>query len=463
MSNRAPTLRSHDPVARPGGAVYPWYVLGLLTTLATLSAIDRQVLALVVGPLQRDLGVSDTMIGLLGGFAFTLFYTLLSLPMASIADRRSRRGIMAFGIFAWSVSTIACGLANSYGTLFLARMFVGIGEAVLVPAAVSLLGDYFDRPRLPLVVGIFFSSTMVGIGLAYALGGVVVASLDHWGAIDWPLLGTLKGWQSLFVIAGLPGFAGLLLMATVKEPERFGGDAHARPIPFGEAARFAARRGGFLFWHFLAYTALATQGYGLFYWAIEFLVRDHGFARADAGKVFGTIVVVAGIAGSVICGIVANRMVQKGGPAASMRLVVISAAVLLPVAVAMPLMPSTALALALTAVAMFMMSWPSGPGVSALQFIVPPALRGRVVALYLVVVNFLSYTLGPLIAGALTDLLGHGSVGHTLSLMAAIDYPLALVCLWRAMPHFRRALAMVDDAGEPVTIPPSPEAEPVPA
>mgnify|MGYP001546973942 CR=1 FL=1 len=114
---------------------YAWYVVAFLTLAATVSIIDRQILALMIGPVKRDLGVSDTMMGLLGGLAFTLFYTILSLPMAWLADRTDRRRIIGFGILFWSVATMACGLASRFSHLFFARMSVGVGEAALSPAA----------------------------------------------------------------------------------------------------------------------------------------------------------------------------------------------------------------------------------------------------------------------------------------------------------------------------------------
>src|SRR5207237_1286166 len=125
--------------------------------------IDRQILALMIGPVKRDLGVSDTMMGLLGGLAFTLFYTALTLPMAWLADRSSRRRIIAVGTFFWSLATMACGLASTFWHLFAARATVGVGEATLAPAAISILSDTFDRARLPLAITIFGAAPFIGV------------------------------------------------------------------------------------------------------------------------------------------------------------------------------------------------------------------------------------------------------------------------------------------------------------
>ncbi|PZN95802.1 MAG: MFS transporter [Alphaproteobacteria bacterium] len=434
------------PTAGVRGSAYTWYVAGFLTALATLSIVDRQILALMIGPVKRDLGVSDTMMGLLGGLAFTLFYTLLTLPMAHLADKGSRRRIIACGVLFWSVATVACGLAGRYNELFFARMCVGIGEATLTPAAVSMMSDTFDRARLPLALGIFSAAPFIGVGLANILGGSVVQQLEAMPAVVLPLLGQVRSWQAMFIIVGLPGVLFALLMTTIREPVRRGVAAIDAPaIDFRGMMRFFAGRRRFLTLHFIAYTALAMQGWAVFYWLVEFFIREHGATRAQVGVTYGIIALVFGTTGSVVAGLLSARMMRSGRREATLQLVLAASLLLIPVGIAAPLVDGYWPAMALFAVATFFMGWPTGLGTAALQFIVPNELRGRIIAFYLVVVNFLSYALGPLLGGLVSDqVFGGESLGATLALMAAVNYPIGALCVWLSLPHFRSALTMAE-------------------
>ena len=449
MTIVAPTIDAVGPIssdgAASGGAVYRWYVVGFLTLASTVSTIDRQILALMIGPVKRDLGVSDTMMGLLGGLAFTLFYTLLTLPMAWLADRSNRRRIIALGTFFWSLATMACGLAANFWHLFAARATVGVGEATLAPAAISILSDTFDRARLPIAIAIFGSAPFIGVGLANLLGGLVVAHLEASPALTLPLFGTMKSWQAMFVIVGAPGLLLALLTLSLREPLRTGRANVGEAMTIRDAARFFAGRGRFLTWHFIGFTAMAMQGWAIFYWVVEFFLREHGATRAAVGFQFGLIALVIGTAGGVFAGQLAARMMREGRPDATLRLVLVAVLALIPVGVAAFLVPGYAPAMALVAVAIFFMGWPNGLGTAALQFIVPNELRGQVMALYFVVVNFLSYTLGPLLGGVISDrVFGGQSLGHTLALMAAVNYPIGAFCIWRCLAHFRTALAQAE-------------------
>lgn len=450
MSVVAPSFDVSDTVPSAGGQgsfIYRWYVVFFLTLASTISVIDRQILALMIGPVKRDLGVSDTMMGLLGGLAFTLFYTILTLPMAWLADRTNRRRIIGLGIFFWSLATMACGMASRFSHLFLARATVGVGEATLGPAAISMLSDYFDRHKLPLAIAVFGAAPFIGVGLANLLGGFVITYLEAQPHIALPLFGTMKSWQAMFVIVGAPGVLLAFVTLTVREPKRIGKvDGGAGGMTLRETARFFAGRGRFLTYHFIGFTALAMQGWALFYWVVEFFLREHGATRAEVGLTFGLIALIVGTAGGVFAGQLAARMMAAGRVDATLRLVVVSSTMLTFVGVAAFLVPGYALAMTLVAFAIFFMGWPNGLGTAALQFIVPNELRGQVMALYFVVVNFLSYSFGPLLGGLISDrVFGGQSLGGTLALMAAINYPIGAFCIWRCLAHFRTAL---DSASE---------------
>src|SRR5262245_61670180 len=194
------------PAGGDGDLRYGWYVAIVLMVCNTLSFIDRQILGLLVTPIKLELGLSDTRIGLLQGLAFGIFYTLLGIPMGRVADHRSRRTLVAAGIFGWSLMTAACSAARSFWTLFLARMGVGVGEATLSPSAFSLLSDYFPRQRLGTALSIFSMGVFFGSGLALILGGLII--------------GAVGSWRLTFLIVSLPGLLVALLAFTLKEPPR---------------------------------------------------------------------------------------------------------------------------------------------------------------------------------------------------------------------------------------------------
>ncbi|MCI0489999.1 MAG: MFS transporter, partial [Blastocatellia bacterium] len=191
---------------------YAWYVVIILMVCYTLSFIDRQILSLLVKPIQRDLGINDTEMGLLQGAAFGIFYTLLGLPMGWLADRISRRNLIAVGVFFWSLTTALCAVAKSFGSLFFARMGVGVGEATLAPSAFSMISDYFPKERLGTALSVYAMGIFIGSGLANIVGGTVVGSVVDMPAVDLPVIGTIASWRLTFLIVGLPGIlVGLLL------------------------------------------------------------------------------------------------------------------------------------------------------------------------------------------------------------------------------------------------------------
>jgi MFS family permease len=181
-----------------------WYVVGILSICYTLSFIDRQIMGFLVGPIRRDLGISDTQIGLLGGLAFALFYTLVGLPMGRVADRVNRRNLIAIGVVLWSLATAACALPSSFSALFVARMGIGVGEATLAPAAMSLVSDLFPREKLASALGVYAMGIMIGSGLASIVGGLVVQLVATPPEATVPLVGDLAAWRMVFVVVALP-------------------------------------------------------------------------------------------------------------------------------------------------------------------------------------------------------------------------------------------------------------------
>jgi MFS family permease len=452
-TGRTATPRPEGLSRPPGEEPYPplpyaWYVVGVLTLAYVVSFVDRQILSLLVGPIERDLGISDTQMSLLMGFSFAVFYTLFGIPLGRLADSRSRRLIIAVGIAAWSVMTAGCGLARRFWHLALFRMGVGMGEASLSPAAYSLIADYFRPQHRATAIGVYSMGIYVGSGLAFILGGLVVKFTSGRGQFDLPLVGATPGWRVIFFLIGLPGLLVSLLLGTVREPARQGvrpagpGVAVAPPVPLREAwAYLRDNRATFLCLN-LGIACLTFAAYGVSAWVPTFFIRKHGWGADRVGVVFGLILAVAGTLGVAAGGRLADRLRHRGHDDAELRVALIAAVGWLPFGLLYPLMPRGAWAGALLAPAVFFSSAPFGVAPAAIQRMMPNSLRAQATALYLFVINLIGLGLGPTAVALVTDRVfrDKGAVDRSLLIVGLVADAAAAVLLWLGLRPYRRSL-----------------------
>jgi MFS family permease len=362
---------------------------------------------------------------------------------------------MAAGVFSWSLMTVLCGAASTYWQLFLARMGVGVGEATLGPAANSTLADYFDQARLPLAIAVVAASPFIGQGLANMLGGPLITYLESTPNISVPVLGELFSWQVVFIVVGLPGAIVTIWVMTIKEPARRGRSADGKGnVPFSEVWAFVKTRGMFFFLIFTAYLCLSIQGWSLFSWIVEYYVRNHEWSRADIGVRYGAIAMFVGITGSIWAGWMASRLIRRNVPDATVRIVFYGTILLCPLAVVMTLLPDPWIALGVLAPVTFLMAMPSGLIMTTIQLITPNELRGQMIAFYLIAVNFIAYTVAPSLPAVLGDYMFESelALGKSISLLAAVNYSIAAVCLGLCLKYFRRALeAAMAWSGKPAS------------
>ena len=439
------TSQAIDTGYRPAHA---WYAVGVLVLAYTFSFIDRQILGLLVTPIKRDLGIGDFEVGLLGGLAFALFYTFLGLPIGRLADRHNRRNIIAIGIAVWSVMTAVCGLAKSFGGLFLARMGVGVGEAALSPPAYSLIADMFPPEKLARALSVYSTGIFIGSALAYILGASVVQIVADAPPILLPVLGEIHAWQLTFFIVGLPGLLVALLMLTVREPARkTGHDASRSPgdtVPLREVVAFLRAGKGTFGAHFAGFSMLAVFGYGTAMWIPEFINRSHGWAIYDAGYAYGFLILVFGISGVLLGGVFSDWLRQRGRTDAYMRVVMLAACAMAPCAILFPLVGSEVIMLLLLALVVFFGAMPAGVAAAALQSVTPNHMRAQVSALYLFFANLIGMGVGPGLVGFFTDyvLFDPGKLNIALSLTAMATVPVAAIILMLGLKPFRASVAM---------------------
>lgn len=427
----------------------------LLAVAGTLSFIDRQILNVMIGPIKRDLGgLTDTEISLIIGLAFSLIYTLASLPLARIADRYNRRNLIAAGIFGWSAMTAMAGFANTYWHLFMARMGVGIGEATLGPATTSILADYWERERLPLAYGIVATAPFLGTGIASIVGGPLIDYLEARPQLSLPGFGEMYSWQTVLVLVGLPGVLLALAMFTMREPpRRQAPDESDEGYTTAEVWSFVKSRWDYLWRHFLAYLCLSIQGFAFLTWVVEFFVRKHGWTRTEIGVSYGIIAIVLGLIGSIWVGYYAGVLIGRGKGDAPMRLTLWCTILLAPIAIAMPLVDNAWLALALVVPITFFMAMPSGLSNAALQAIAPNRMRGQLIAIYLICVSFLSYLFAPLIIAMMNDYVfrSEDAIDLSLSTLAVINYSIAIAGLALSLKPLRKHLLSAAQWSEPAS------------
>lgn len=425
---------------------YAWYTTGVLMLAYTLSYIDRQVLSMLVGPIKADLGISDTQIGLLQGFAFAVFYTFVGIPMGRLADRGDRRRIIAWGIFFWSLATAACGLARTYWQLFLARVGVGVGEAALSPAAYSMLADSFPPHRRGRALGVYSMGVYLGIGLAAIIGGAVVGGLAQRPPIQVPLVGELAAWHAAFLIVGLPGVLLALWVGTLREPRRQGlaADAPAE-VPLTEVLRFLREHRALFGGHFLGFSLLALAFNAVAFWMPPYLQRVHGLSPGEFGTPFGLILAIAGAAGIFAGGAAADFIRRRGVADAELWPGIASALALWPLGVLTAQASDGWSALAWFAAFMFASSFPFAAAASGLQAVSPNRLRGQVSALYLFAVNLAGIGLGSFLTGFVNDYVyaDETRIDDSLAWIVTVAAPLAALLLVLARRPFSERSRLV--------------------
>ncbi|MBV8685273.1 MAG: MFS transporter [Alphaproteobacteria bacterium] len=415
-------------------------VLAILLVAYIFNFIDRQIIGVLAVPIKAELALSDRQLGLMGGIAFALFYSGLAIPIAWLADRRSRVNIIALSVGLWSLFTAACGYAQGFWHLFLARMGVGIGEAGGVAPSYALISDFYPRERRARALALFSLGIPIGSALGVFFGGWIASHLD---------------WRSAFIIVGLAGIpAAIAVKLLVPEPVRGGRDsadgAAAEPAPpFLEVAAALAAKPSFWLLSFGAASG-SILGYGLIFWLPSFFSRSFHFggmdwlmaqlplwfARDDTPLLrvsifYGSIVLVGGVAGTWLGGWLGDRT----GPDRPATYALIPAVCFLIAAPVFALglnAPSLLAAWLLFVVGqMLALAW-LGPVIAAVQHIVPPNMRATASASFLFINNLIGIGFGIFFLGFMSDAMtaAHGTDALLYSILYGLGFYLLSSALY---------------------------------
>jgi MFS family permease len=390
---------------------YSWYALAVLTAVYVLNFLDRTLIYILFTPIKKEMAFSDLQLAVLGTTSFVIFYTLLGIPFGRLADRVVRKNLIAGGLAVWSVFSGLTGFAHGFWPLFLCRVMVGVGEATLGPAALSLLSDYFPPRIRATVQSIYSSGIAIGGGLAFFLGG---------------LIGQKFGWRWAFYLLGFPGLVLALLVFLLREERRGRTETAAPAYTAGDwKILFSSKKLRYLY---LGYALFGLSSNNLGIWVPTFFVRVHHMSLITIGTAAGILAIVIGIPVNVAGGYLSDRFKPR------MAFTSIAALVSIPLWLAMLWGSSLTVLLVLNMVLYGLAIMWVGPAAADIHDVAGPHLRGLGIGIFFSAVNLIAYGIGAPLIGRLNDMLGvttDPSAMRFALLTCPVACALAALLLWR--------------------------------
>jgi len=434
---------SQSELSEPKSLAYAWGVAVCLSLGYALSFLDRELLSLVINPVKESFELTDFQVSLLMGPAFAIFYTVVGVPLGWAADRYNRTRLIAVGMSLWSIMTAFCGLSANFIQIFIARIGVGVGEAVLTPSAVSLLSDYFPKNKLPFAMSIYSIGLFLGAGMAGVGGGIVLAMLQD---VTWtvPFFGVLEYWQIGFLLAAAPGIILALIILSIREPKRkemaIDESGHEQKASFAMAFSYMWERKKLFLCLFIGGSMVAILQYQAL-WYPELFMRNWNWTTAQAGPATGLPTIFGGIAGLLLGGYYMSHQSKIGNKDVALKLAFFSAIGIGLPAVIMPLMTDTVLAIAGVTMVKFFVAMPLIAGTTAIRMAVPNQMRGQFTAMYFVFVGLIGANLGPVMPGFINTFIfaeAQDTLGYALSISAALTIPFSTTLLWISWGQYKK-------------------------
>lgn len=429
-------------VRRPSAWV-AWTSTGLMTLLFAMAYMDRQIVSLMVKPISAEFGIGDFQISLLQGFAFALLYAVCGLPFGQAVDRYPRRYIIMAGVLIWSIAAMGCGLARTFNELLLARVLVGAGEAALAPACYSLLADLFPRRRLTFALAVFMVGGLFGAELSLAIGGTILEVAKD--GLELPVLGMTPAWRVAFLLSAMPGIPIAFLALLIHEPAR--GRSGSLQKNWGDVFAFIAARRRFFFVQMAGFATVMALVYVRLAWTATFMMRTYGWSVAEVSYALATYGFLMGSFCLLLGGRIVDALFRRGMRDAHFRYYAAGGLLLATLGAVAHLAPTPQwyfIAMLLPFLPLSM----GAIGASAVQLVTPPELRGRVSAVYLLVVSLVGMTVGPAAIGLMTDrlfvdpdkiglamMIAFGGGGLLVSALFLIGLPAMRDAVSKAGPH----------------------------
>ncbi|MCA8900591.1 MAG: MFS transporter [Hyphomonas sp.] len=364
-------------------------VVIILSAIYSVNYIDRQIVAILLDPIKSEFHVSDTVLGLLAGPAFALFYATVGVPLAMLADRTNRKALIGWSLGFFSLMTLVCGLATQFWQLLVARVLTGVGEAGTGPASQSIISDLFKPHERASAQAGYAVGVNVGLMIAFFCGGWIAEAF---------------GWRFAFIAAGLPGFVLLLIfLAGVREPVRLAVNPDAEQPGLSETVRVLWQRKSYL-WLIIGGGLSAFASYGVTMFVPSFLMRSHGLSPADIGLILALLVGLGGGTVTFLSGLMADRLSRKD-IRWNMYVPAFAALLPLPFWPVVILVDHSLVAIAALAVPLALGMAFIGPLIATVQTLAPVRMRARAAAIQMLIGNLIGLGLGPLAIGIVSDLL----------------------------------------------------------
>lgn len=432
-----PATAQIPPALPYPSARYAWFVMSIFFLAAIVSYTDRLILNLLVDPIRQELGVTDTDVSLLQGAAFALIYGILGLPLGRFADRHNRRNLIIAGILVWSVATAACGFARTFWQLFAARVFVGVGEAALAPAVMSLIPDYFPPERRGTAISVFLMGGQAGAGLAFIIGGVLVDAfaIGHFAFV--PLVGQMPPWRAVLISLALPGVLIAGLLFSVQEPVRRERGASATRS-LGDLARYFRLNAAAVFLILIAHALINLCDYGQSAWFPSVLTRRFHLSETQIGSYIGIVGTLASFAGTLLGGVLADRWQKKGALDGRARVMLIAYVAVVPLLI-FPVLPALLPVMLVDCLCTVAISAGGTAGIAAIQEAVPNDMRGISVSFQALTYTLIGLGAGPTLVALTTDHVFHdpAAVGWSIVVVTVPVAVLAVLMSWVSLSHYR--------------------------
>lgn len=454
-----PALVSNDNKTAVGVMPYPppavrWFAVFVLAFLYWMSMLDKFIISLLVEPIKADLQLTDVQFGLLQGMAFIVSYTLFGFIFGALADHHDRRKLIFIGVTCWSLASAACGFAQNFWHLLIARVGLGAGESSLNPCGTSMIGDLFPRDKLTSAMAVYAVGATLGSGTALVLGGLLIHWVTGLGRIVLPVVGYIAPWQAVFFIVGLPGLLLAFLVFSFPEPVRrdrvsLKETAKVRGGAYGELFSYMASRRRFFLCHHGGFLLCSIIVSGCMAWYPVHMIRAFGWSEARVGMTLGTVIMAAGAIGKLASGCVVDFLYRRGYRDAQLRWYAYSLYVGTPIGIVATLSDNPWVFLVLIGFFIVLNTSLIACAKAALILVTPNQLRGSSSAVFTTAIGMVGSSAGAVLIPLASEHVfsGESSIGLGMALVIGVAGPLGATALMLGLKPMREALAVIEGGG----------------
>jgi len=429
-----------------------WLAVAVLTLATVFAYIDRLILYILAEPVLQTLHMTDTQISVLQGLAFIAFYCLFGVPLGRLADRYNRRNIVVVGVAIWSAMTVLCGLATDFWTLFIARAGVGVGEACLLPAAFSLIADYFPQRLRGRAMSCIVVAMPIGSGGSFLLGGWITSMVPGIEQVDLPLIGATYGWQLAFLVAGLPGFLIALLLLTIKEPPRREQQTVEEASTQGPKKKSALRthlkeNRKVLILFIAGASAFSLTSYGTTAWMATYYIRVFEYSVEVVGYYVGIFNIIGGVLGAIVGGYLSDLCSRNANGPGRISVPFWTAFMIAPCLFVWIYADSLVISAMFLFASHFGFSLAVASFPSTLQAITPNQFRGQVMAVLFALNGIVGAGLGPMMIALATEhVFIEGGLRYSLMTLLPLTMFLAAGLILMGRRDYRAARLDIPEA-----------------